>query len=134
MKFFVRRQRIFTIVNQEAALERPDVPDQTSAILSPRTLPRCDFGSPRDTQHGAGITGNVFERPPAQEGLSSTIFNNSKNLAFSSQGLGRGTTETARKRESEMKRETLNTSAPSPHFQSRSGNVIERYFLFFVQF
>ena len=45
------------------------------------------------------ITGNVFERPPAQEGLSSTILNNSKNLPSSSQGLRSDTAETARKRE-----------------------------------
>ena len=61
------------------------VPDRTSTIPSPRTLPRCDSGLPRDTQNGTGNTGNVFERPPAQEGLSSTIFNNSKDLASSSQ-------------------------------------------------
>ena len=67
-----------------------------------------------------GIKGNVFGRPLAQEGLSSTIFNNSKNLASSSQGLRPDTTETARKRDGEMKRESLNTSIPSPHFQSRS--------------
>ena len=61
------------------------VPDQTSTILSPRTWPRCDSGLPCDTQDGTGITRNVFERPPAQEGLSSAIFNNSKKLASSSQ-------------------------------------------------
>ena len=44
------------------------VPDQNPTILSPRTLPRCDSGLPRDTQNGTGITGNVIERPPAQEG------------------------------------------------------------------
>ena len=36
------------------------VPDQTSTILSSRTLPRCDSGLPRNTLNG---TGNVFERP-----------------------------------------------------------------------
>ena len=51
------------------------VPDRTSTILSPRTLPRCDSGLPRDTQNGMGIIGN--------EGLSSAIYNNSKNLASS---------------------------------------------------
>ena len=49
-------------------------------------LPRCDSGLPRDSLNGTGITGNVFERPPAQEGLSSTTLNNSKNSASSSQG------------------------------------------------
>ena len=67
------------------------VPDQTSTILSPRTLPRCDSGLPCDTQDGTGFTRNYFERPPAQEGLSSAIFNNSKNLASSSQVFRPGT-------------------------------------------
>ena len=98
------------------------VPDQTSTIfLSPRTLPRSDSGSLRDTQNGTGIRGNVVERPPAQEGLSSTLFNNSKDLASSSQGMRPDTTEITRKIESEMKRKSLNTSVPSPHFQSGSG-------------
>ena len=48
------------------------VPDRTSTILSHKTLPRCYSGFPRDTQDGKGITGNVFERALAQEGLSST--------------------------------------------------------------
>ena len=94
------------------------VPDQTSTILSPRTLPRCDSGMPRDTQCGTGITGNVFERPRAEEGLSSTICKNSKNLASSSQWLRPDTTGIARKRDDEMKREPL--SVPSPHFESKS--------------
>ena len=73
------------------------VPDRISTVLSPRTLPRCDSGLPRDTLNGEGVTGNVFERPPAQEGLSSTIFNNSKNLASFSQGLRLDITETAKR-------------------------------------
>ena len=56
-----------------------------------------------------------------QEGPPSTIINNSKNLTSSSQELRPDTTEAARRRESEMKRESLNTSIPSLHFQSRSG-------------
>ena len=36
------------------------VPDQASAVLSPRTLPRCDSGLPCDSQNGTGITGSVF--------------------------------------------------------------------------
>ena len=96
------------------------VPDQTSTILSSRTLPRCDSGLPRNTQNCTGIMGNVFERLLVQEGLPSTIFHNSKNLAFSSQDLRHDISETAR-REREMKRESLNTSTQSPHFRSRSG-------------
>ena len=56
------------------------VPSQPSTILSPRNLPRCDFGLPCDTLNGTGITGNVFERPPAKEGQSSAIFNNSQRI------------------------------------------------------
>ena len=69
---------------------------QTS-ILSSGTLPRCDSGLPRDAQNCMDTTGNVFERPPAQEGLSHTIFYNSKNLASSSQDLRPDISETARR-------------------------------------
>ena len=63
------------------------VPDQTSTILRSRTLPRCDSGLPRNTQNCTGIMGNVFERPPAQEGLSSTVFHHlrSEDLIFQRQ-------------------------------------------------
>ena len=50
-----------------------------------------------------------------------TVFNNSKNLASSSQELRPETTGTTRRRESEMKSEPLNTSIPSPDFQSGGG-------------
>ena len=72
--------------------------DQTSAILSSRTLPRCDSGLPRNTQNCTCIVGNVFERPLAQEGQTSTIFNNSKNLASSSHDMRPDISETARTR------------------------------------
>ena len=96
------------------------VPDQTPTILSSRTVPRCDSGLPRNTQNCTGIMGNVFERPPVQEGLPSTIFHNSKNLASSSQDLRPDMSVTAKR---EMERESLNTPTQSPHFQSRSGMV-----------
>ena len=98
-----------------------DVPDQTSTILSSRTLPRCDSGLPRNTQNCTGIMGNVFERPPAQEGQSSTIFNNSKNLASSSRNVRLNVAETARR---DMKK-SLNTPIQPSHFQSRSG-ILDR--------
>ena len=94
------------------------VPDQTSAIVRSRTLPRCDCGLPRNTQNCTGIMGNVFERPPVQEGLSSTVFHNLKNLASSSQVSKPDISETARR---EMKWESLNAPTQSPHFLSRSG-------------
>ena len=64
------------------------------------------------------MMGNVFERPSVQEGLPSTIFHNSQNLASSSQGLRHDISETAKR---ETKREPLNTPTQSPHFQSGSG-------------
>ena len=63
------------------------VPSQHSTVPSPRTMPRRDSGLPHDTKNFTGTSGNVFERPPAQEERSSTIFNNSKNLASSSPDL-----------------------------------------------
>ena len=39
-----------------------------------------------------GIPGNVFESLPAREGPSSAFFENSRNLASSSCGLGPGNT------------------------------------------
>ena len=59
-EFLVRCKRIFTILNQEAALERSHVPGKTSTILGPRTFPRCNSGLPGDTLNGTGIAGNVF--------------------------------------------------------------------------
>ena len=53
------------------------VHDQTSTIVSSRTLPRCDSGLPRNTQNCTGIMGNAFERPPVQEGLPSAFFHKS---------------------------------------------------------
>ena len=64
-------------LNQGAALERRTFPIKTPTVLSAGTLPRCDSGLPRNTQMCTSILEDVFERPPAQEGLSSTIFNNS---------------------------------------------------------
>ena len=52
--------------------------DQTSTILSSRTLPRCDSGLPRNTQNCTGIMGNVFGRDYPLRTL-----NNSENLAYS---------------------------------------------------
>ena len=64
------------------------VPSQPSAIPSPKTMPCCDSGLPHDTLDTVSILGNVFERPSAREGKTSTLFNNSKNWACSSLKLG----------------------------------------------
>ena len=111
-------QENFTILNQGSSSGAAHVLDQTSTILSSRTLLRCDSELPRNTQNCTGIMGNVFERPLVLKGLPSTVFNNLRNLASSSQDLRPDISETARR---EMKRESLNTPTQSPHFQSGSG-------------
>ena len=72
-------QEYFTILNEGAPLERPTIPTELLLFSSSMTLPRCDSGLSRNTHNCTGIVGNVFERPPAQEGLSLTIFHNSRN-------------------------------------------------------
>ena len=50
------------------------VPSQPSTIPSPRTMPCRDSGLPHDTRNIVGTSGNVFERLPAREGQTSTLF------------------------------------------------------------
>ena len=95
------------------------VPVQTPTILSPRTLPRCHSGLPRDTQN-CGYCRKRFWTTP-QEGQFSALFNNSKNLASTSQEYRPDTTGTTGRREIEMKREPLDSSIPLLHFLSGSG-------------
>ena len=101
-------QENFTMLNQEAVLER-------SRILS-----RCNSGLPRNTQNCTTIMGNVFERPPAQEGQHTTILRNSMNFTSSSQELRSDVSETAR-REREQKKETFPYMDSVTHFQSWCG-------------
>ena len=93
----------------------------SGAIPSPRTMPCRDSGLPHETRNVMGTSGNVCERPPAQEGLSSSIWNNSKNLATSSQELRTDTERNTKRPESEMRREPQHSSIPVPPFQSESG-------------
>ena len=61
--------REFYDPESESSSGATHVPDRTSTTLSPRTLPRCDSGLPRDDHRMVtGITRNVSERPPALEG------------------------------------------------------------------
>ena len=80
-----------------------------------------DSGLPHDTRNIVGISENFFERLPAREGRTSTLFNNSKNLASSSQELRPDTAGNTKRPESEMRRETRNSSTPVPRFQSGVG-------------
>ena len=59
-KFCMSDAREFHDPESGSSSGETHVPDQTSTFLSPRTLPRCDSGLPRDTQIGTGILGNVF--------------------------------------------------------------------------
>ena len=60
------------------------VPSQPSTIPSPRNMHCRDSGLPHNTRNNLGTSGNIFERPFAQEGQHSTVFNMSKNSASSS--------------------------------------------------
>ena len=71
-------------------------PSEPSAIPSPRTMHLCDSGLLHDTQNFTGTSRNVFERLRAREGQTFTLFNNSKNLASSSQEMRPGTTGTTK--------------------------------------
>ena len=65
-KFFVRCQRICTILNQEAALGNPRSPIKCPLSWVPEFC--------RAAILDCRMTHNVFGRPLAQEGLSSTVF------------------------------------------------------------
>ena len=49
------------------------VPSKPSTFPSARTMPHCYSGLLYDTRFFTGTSGNVFERPPAQEGRPSTV-------------------------------------------------------------
>ena len=87
-----------------------DVPSTPSTFPSPRTMPCRDSRLPHDTRNVVGTSENVF----------------GKNLASFSQELRLDATETTRRRESEMKRELLNTSIPVLHFRS-GGGMLKSY-------
>ena len=88
------------------------VPSQPSAIPTPRTMPCRDSRLPHNTRNVVGTSGNVFARPPVREGRTSTLSNNSKNLASSSLKLGPDTEGSAKRPENEMRREPQNSSIP----------------------
>ena len=96
-------------------------PSQPSTIAIPRTIRSRDSGLPHDTRNIMGTSGNVFERPPAREGRTSTLFNNSKNLASSSQETRPDIPRNTKRPKSEMRREPQNSSILVPRFQSGGG-------------
>ena len=75
------------------------VPDQTSTILSPRTLPRCDSGLPHDARNETFLNDHLlWKDDPLQ--FSTT----QKELALHSQELRPDTAGTTRRREWNEKR------------------------------
>ena len=60
------------------------VTSQPVTVPSTRTVLGRDSGLPHDTRNIMGISGNVFERPPAQQGHPQDYFENSKNSPSSS--------------------------------------------------
>ena len=110
-----------TILNQGAALKRPKFPVNSPPFRIPEPCLAAILGCRMLHRIVRVLWETFFERPPAQEGQHSTIFRNSKNLASSSQKMRPDTAETARRRESGTKRDSLHTSVSSPHFQSGSG-------------
>ena len=92
------------------------VPSQLSSILSPWSMPRRDSGLPHDTRNIWSTSGNVFERLPAQEGRTSTICDDSKNLA-SSLKLGPDTEGNTWRPEIERDENRKSSSIPVPRFQ-----------------
>ena len=61
----------------------PHVPSRPLTIPSPRGMPSRDSGLPHDTRNVMVPSGNVSDSPPAREGPSSAIFENSRNLTGS---------------------------------------------------
>ena len=86
------------------------VPRQPVNIPSPRGVLSGHSGLP-DTLNSMGSSGNVLQSPLAREGPSSALFENSKNVASSSCGLGSGNTmEHGRG----VRREPQSSSIPTP--------------------
>ena len=101
------------ILEQRAAHGVSHVPSQPLSVRSPRGMVSCDSGLPPDTQNPVGSWGNVFEGLPGREGQSSAFFENPKNLASSSCGLGSGNTVEHWK---VVRRDPRSSSIPNPRF------------------
>ena len=68
-----------------------------------------------------GTSGYVFERLPARGGRTSTLFNNSKSLASSSQELTPEIPRNTKQPDRDMRREPQNSSIPVTRFQCGGG-------------
>ena len=128
-KFRIHRKKVnslsdareFTILKQRAALDRLTFPVNRSLFRVPEPCLAAILDC--RTIHGMFWVHqeNVFERLFAREGLPTALFNNSKNLASSSQELRPDIPGNTKLAESEMRRKPQNLSIPVPRFQSGGG-------------
>ena len=89
------------------------IPSQHLNIPSPRGMVSCDSGLHHDARNSLGSSGNVFEGLPDRERPSSASFENPKNLASSSCGLGSGNTM---EHWNVVRRDPRSSSIPIPRF------------------
>ena len=104
-------------MTQRAALEHPSQPMN---IPSPRGVLGRDSRFPLDAENSMGNSQNIFESLPAREGPSSALFENSKNLASSSCGLGSGNTMEHRKG---VRPDPQSSSMPTPRCNQSLGTL-----------
>ena len=93
-------------------------------------MPCRDSELPHQTRNFVGTSGNVFERLPAREGRTSTIFDDSKNFACSSLKLGPDAEGNTKRPEVQMRREPQNSSIPVP-LPMRSWSIRSFWWKFF---
>ena len=92
------------------------VPIQPSTIPILMTMPCRDSGLPLDARNTMGTSKNVLESLLAREGPSSALFENSRNLASSSCGLGPGTTVNIVEHGRGVRQEPQSSSIPTSRF------------------
>ena len=100
--------RDFHDLDSWSSSSRSHVPNQPLITSSSKKKPSRDSGLLRDTRNELGIRGNVFEGIPAGEVDSSEFFEDSRNLASSSQRLGNDSTGNVMEREKKVRQEPLN--------------------------
>ena len=92
------------------------VPSQSLSFPRPRGLISRDSCLPHGTRNSMGTSGNVFGNLPAQDGPSSALFENPRNLASSSCGLRSGDTGNIAKHVEGARREPHSLTIPTSRF------------------
>ena len=115
------------------------VPSQPLIFPSPRGMLSRDSGLPHDARNTMGTSGNVFDSPPAREGPSSALLENSRNLASSSCGLGPGNTGNRMEHGRGVRQEPQSSSIPTPRFNQGIANgthkvILEKTYLHLGKF